>query len=131
MGKTRLKIQHGIGIALVGWYLMIPPVEHPRSQDVKHWVFPEVPIVDQCNPDADVSSWKQYEEFERLADCKTAQETVAERVKQGIANAEKAINDTFSDVPPDTKEEKRKNEEEILCAYYARCIASDDARLRK
>jgi hypothetical protein len=68
-----IKLRHAAAFALAGWYLMVPPVNHPWTRDIWHWFDARVAITDKCNPDAPLSEWKQDGEFERVSECQAEQ----------------------------------------------------------
>jgi hypothetical protein len=69
-------------LVLVGWYLMVPPVNHPWTRDIWHWLDSRIAITDKCNPDASLSEWKQEGEFERASGCQAQQEKEPDDTKK-------------------------------------------------
>jgi len=55
-----VNLRHAAALALVGWYLMIPPT-NPRA-------------VDGVNDDAPVTQWKLFDSYDSAMECKTAAE---------------------------------------------------------
>ena len=49
-----MKLRHTAALALVGWYLMLPPAGQASL----------------CDPDAPISRWKIVRSFDRADDCK-------------------------------------------------------------
>jgi hypothetical protein len=131
--------RHAAALALVGWYLMVPPFKHSWTGDVQYWMglvpglLPSgqtsVPIVDRCTPDAPLWEWTQFDEYETLSECKSGQEKAQNKTRAQIESAEKALQETVKDAGP-SKAEKLRNEEEVDCALYAKCISTDDPRLK-
>jgi hypothetical protein len=134
-----MKSRHTAVLALVGWYLLVPPFKHSWTGDVQYWMqqMPGVlssgstpsPIVDKCTPAAPLSEWTQLDEYEKLAECKSAQEKAQDKTREQIKSAENALHEEFKDAGP-SKAEKLRTEEEVDCALYARCVATDDPRLK-
>src|SRR6266849_8775462 len=120
---------------------MLPPLKQSWSwtDDVRYWIeqlpgiLPSgrtpIMIPDKCTPSAPLSEWKQFGEYEALSDCKQGQEKAQDKTREQIESVEKALQGAFKDAGP-SKAEKSRNEEEIDCALYARCIATDDPRLK-
>jgi hypothetical protein len=92
---------------------------------------PERPDNNKCIPDAPLSEWTQFEEYELLSDCKAGQEKAADHTRENIERAQKSLQEAFKDFGPPSKQEKLRDDEEIQCALYARCVATDDPRLAK
>jgi hypothetical protein len=106
-----MKLRHAAALALVGWYLMLPPEQYSKEHDR---MFPD--------EDAPISQWEIIGSFDTAAQCKTASEQA------------------FSQAGERAREEKRKNprskisEEEYDRFYFSdggNCIATDDPRLVK
>jgi hypothetical protein len=121
-----MNFDHVVELVLLGWYLIVPPINHSWSNDVWHWFNSSVPIVNKCNPDAPLSEWQESGEYERLSECQTDQEKAPDDTRKIIEDLDQ---ETIGDAP--SKEEKAADDEEIRCAYHARCVASDDPRLAK
>jgi len=139
-GTIPMTLRHTAALALVGWYLMVPPFQHSWTGDVQYWmeqvpgVLPTgrtpVPMIDKCTPEAPLSEWTQFDEYETLSECKSGQEKVQDRTREQIESAEKALEGESKDAGP-SKAEKLRNEEEVDCALYAKCVATDDPRLKR
>lgn len=114
---------------------MVPPIDHSWTLDLEHWFNSRVPIIDKCAPEAPLSEWTRFDEYESLSDCKAGQDKAQDKTRENISAAEKVLRDVF---PPEKKElqdaidnaEKMKNDEQVHCALYPRCVASDDPRLK-
>jgi hypothetical protein len=113
-----MSTRHVAALALVGWYLMTPPLESMKcSTNADHGLANEWagPAIKQCQAkiesQAPVRQWKRVpdsQEFERKTDC------------------ERAIsNDCHREIEPDGT----SNLEGELC--IAECIATDDPRLKE
>lgn len=98
----RKLLAHLAALALVGWYLMAPPlVRIPTTTG------PSSPTPASAAP---LSRWKQIGQFDRAKDC-----------EQALAK-EQAI---YQGEPGFMKDP------DALASTYARCIASDDPRLKE
>jgi hypothetical protein len=141
-----MKPRHAAALALVGWYLMIPPTKHPRSRDLwRWWTGSDNPIVNECNLDAPLSEWEESKEYETLSVCQADQTKASATKRKELEEIDKAINEatTTGEIRDllggmtkkqraNFEENYRKSEErEVECAGYARCVASDDPRLAK
>jgi hypothetical protein len=96
-----MKPRHAAALALVGWYLMLPPR-----------------VVDRFYPDAPLSQWKRFgpEEYSSRAECE------AERERQ------KAM---FNFDPEKLPPEKFTARTLARGARALQCIATDDPRLKE
>ena len=59
-----MNLRHAAALALVGWYLMVPPV---------HWGIVKAPMRSNTvyfDPDAPLSQWWTQDSFETLSDCR-------------------------------------------------------------
>jgi hypothetical protein len=95
-----MKLHHAAALALVGWYLMIPPR-----------------VVDRFYPDAPLSKWHRFgtKEYSTKAECESAIE------------AQKA---EFNYDPETLPPEKFTARTLARGARALRCISSDDPRLK-
>jgi hypothetical protein len=78
---------------------------------------------------APLHEWKQIEEYEVLIACKSDEEKAPEKTRADIASIEKSFQEVDKNLAP-LNAEKLRDEEEIRCALFARCVATDDPRLR-
>ena len=107
-----MKSCHAAALALVGWYLMTPPV-----QSTKCWNVPNEGLVSILNCYAKIDSQAPLREWKREPDsqefeCKT--------------DCQRAISkDCYTEVEQDGT----KSQMGSIC--YADCIAADDPRLKK
>jgi hypothetical protein len=118
-----MKFRHAAALALVGLYLMVPPVTHPWTSNIWHWFDSGVAITDKCNPDAPLSQWRQRYEFERRSECEADREKEPDETKKIWNSIDSAEGGTPSKAVRDMEAE------EIRCAYHAQCVATDDPRL--
>jgi hypothetical protein len=92
------KLRHTAALALMGWYLMVPPWD-------KSGVYPATPL----------SQWTDYEgSYDTAQQCSEAKEQLLAEVKQDASKTPSAA--AYS-----------KYTDAII---FARCIATDDPRLR-
>ena len=104
-----MKFRHAAALALVGWYLMMPPTPllnkpshlgpsplYPNGTDLPYTVGPP-------DPDAPISQWKSVGSFDLVAECKAAQDGYLKQFSKQPAMVESLLD--------------------------AQCIASDDPRL--
>jgi hypothetical protein len=118
-----VKPRDAAALALVGWYLMMPPMERSWTNDMLSWLSPSMwPIKFECNYEAPISRWKQWESYESLDACKAGLDKAEEEEKTNLSNIK-----SFLQEP---KELDDYDKESIFCAGLSRCIASDDPRLK-
>ena len=107
-----MNIRHGAALALVGWYLMMPPF-------IRVGPDPRDPSRDRVVPDSDapLRKWFWSGSFDSVDACQRSQEKeIAEMQTRSLAQP----------VPP---AEIDRNVE--MAFREARCIASDDPRLKE
>ena len=98
-----MKPRHAAALALVGWYLMVPPpVIHSTGT---------VPV----NLDAPLSEWGIFSGHDSAAEC---EQTLVEFYK--LAKTELVANPTVT----------RGTEYDFTSLRASQCIASDDSRLK-
>jgi hypothetical protein len=98
-----LRIEHSVVLALVGWYLMVPPVDRYS---------PEVVFVGVLSP---LSEWDTVRGFDSAPECRKA-------LKELIVDFE------TQKWEPNVPEGERSL---IGASEIAKCIASDDPRLAR
>jgi len=69
-----MNLRHAAALALVGWYLMVPPIEKER-----------------VNPSAKFSTWGIYATIERYDDCESLRQVDFARFSKQSAKAAKLI----------------------------------------
>jgi hypothetical protein len=95
--------RHAAALALVGWYLMVPPWNGPDSFDEK----------------APFNTWEQIDVYDSATDCSRY------RVKDiEIISKSSGLLPLRSDVGRDAKSVRNR-------LVASRCIASDDPRLKE
>jgi hypothetical protein len=96
-----MKLRHAVGLALVGWYLMIPTlVDAPYKIDTE----------------APLTSWKVYQTFDTAQECRKSQSSAQSKYEHTATAPSGSI--------------KRGTRAFALQMVFARCIASDDSRLK-
>ena len=110
-GKTRINLRHAAALALVGWYLMLPPFIRVAPD-------PRAPGADRVAPDshAPLSKWFWSGSFDSVDDCERSQE--------------KQITETQRRNSLKTSFPTRIDRDE-MAFREARCIAADDPRLKE
>jgi hypothetical protein len=97
-----VNLRHAAALALVGWYLMVPPGERCLEPS-------EQPL----------SKWSTFESFDTAAECRAFQAITIKTTKNlDCSSARKA-----------TRKEWVKNQMR-WAAMFGECIASDDPRLK-
>jgi hypothetical protein len=104
--------RHTAALALVGWYLMKPPLYVPWMDRVRCFFGAPTCLDWEYDYDAPVSNWTQVGEFESLADCHAEQDRIAEQAAASLSNDD-----------PQWKKTDAANSNLI-------CIATDDPRLK-
>jgi len=104
-----MKPHHAAALALVGWYLMMPPqplLPKPIDPNAAPYSPGALPYtVGAPDDDAPISQWSIVEPFDSAAECKAA----ADDLLRKYAHDKGAL----------------------AAVHHARCIASDDPRLAK
>lgn len=96
-----MKLCHAAALALIGWYLMVPPlVEAPYKIDME----------------APLTSWKVHQKFDSEEQC-----------DKSLTSAQAKYNQTAT-APLGTI--KKGSRAFALQMTFAQCIASDDPRLK-
>jgi len=111
--------RHAAALALVGWYLMVPPFK-PNSMPQPSFTLPSLEAR-VLNIDAPLSKWEIYVASDSADECEADKtETVKLLNQKTITGKDGAVTERGSKV--------------ILLAIqlrHAQCIASDDPRLAK
>jgi hypothetical protein len=101
-----MRARHAAALALVGWYLMVPP-DHPKLDDSIEWVS-RAPLRD----------WQIVQRFDAASACENRKHEI-------ISDAIHAIHD----------DAKARRTEAVLSAYAisnnATCVSRDDPRIRE
>ena len=108
-----MKLRHTAALALVGWYLMQPPMVMPQTGGPTWITF---------NSTAPISQWNHVDSFDNAADCEAARKSLLDRTKK----------DTSIVVPEgmSQRDVRMSLNERVMNAVSAECIATDDPRLK-
>ena len=96
-----MRIRHTPAMALVGWYLILPPVLYPSRR---------------VNPDAPITKWDHYQVFDTAKECEDANMFL--RKKAEALRRDEKVNP------------KSVVETAAAQGLLGRCISSDDPRLK-
>jgi len=107
-----MKLSHAVALALVGWYLMIPPIEF-GSQAITSNV--------HVSSDAPFSKWEMSGSFD------TAKECDAARLAIGSPSDSRHQLSGGNDAAQVVHEKSFLE----LAKRYSQCVATDDPRLAK
>jgi hypothetical protein len=112
-------LRHAAALALVGWYLMIPPIE-----SVNRWTDDDLGVkigedFFKVQTDFPIHTWSILSSFDSATACQS-----------GILQAQKALRDQSSDVLEIPQKPDLKKKLVVLQLSQALCIASDDPRLK-
>jgi len=118
-----MKSRHAAALALVGWYLMMPPVDIPTGKYVE---------------EAPIASWRKLVEYDTFTKCENRRQddlrfylSSLNRPKLSDREVEKldTMLDSENGWPSGTT---RKIDAHMLQGYVSRrCISSDDPRLTR
>jgi hypothetical protein len=114
-GPNRWRVIHAAALVLVGWYLMVPPwpvASDPNSSDV-------VPDVT-----ASLGRWTTERAFDSARECEHWLDTRKVKARKEFQNPQKQEDPSSG---PETLLAKKQAAEPL----YARCIATDDPRLKE
>jgi hypothetical protein len=107
-----MKPRHAAALALVGWYLMKPPLYVPWMNRVRWWFGSPAGMGWEYDYDAPVSKWTQVGEFEPLSDCHAEQNRIASEAMASLGKDD-----------PQWRKVDAANSNLV-------CIATDDPRLK-
>jgi len=114
-----MKLRHAAALALVGWYLMVPPVSAPSGTEGARLM-----------TEAPVSRWYNHGSFDSAKQCEEAQRSLAVGILKDITDFTK-----HEGCPDDRPLGKCAGTgpmfETYGAVYAAQCIATDDPRLAK
>jgi hypothetical protein len=147
-----MNARHAAALALVGWYLMLPPTQEALDsncglgdtwtafrvyKDILSLVAPnaaeraETANIEQCDRegivianDAPLSRWNQGGEFETLAACEAERQKPLTEKEKAVANFVSG----FTRGSGVSKDDLIRSQETAV--NIAKCIASDDPRLK-
>jgi hypothetical protein len=98
-----MSLRHAAALALVGWYLMLPPTIDPLDMPV--------------NSDAPISKWSHYGSFDSATECESNIQYLHQKAMK-FTRAQR--------VHPTTPEQSEAEQ-----YMFAECIATDDPRLKE
>ena len=107
-----MKFRHAAALALVGWYLMVPPWESCNG------AFSGGP----CNP-SPLVKWRIVESYDSLSKCEEVKAGWIEKGKMYLAESEVRNRSRTSRMGIDAVDATRD--------MSAMCVASDDPRLKE
>src|SRR5580693_7976473 len=115
--KTRMKSRHAAALALVGWYLMVPPMADQALTDLA-----QPRLIEGAAP---LSLWEIRRAYDTAEECEKAEweirrPAIAAISKKFLAN-EKSLKDGSTT--------ERIRSIDIAQDTVAKCIATDDPRL--
>ena len=114
-----MNIRHAAALALVGWYLMVPPMEQGALQNPK-----QKKLIQGTAP---LSKWVILHGYDNAQQC----EAVADRGRhEGSGYIYKELNE-YGQIDADKSFSGRHNEIGALQMSSAKCIATDDPRLKE
>jgi hypothetical protein len=83
-----MTFRHATALALVGWYLMKPPLYVSWTDKVRQW-FGYPSVCWDYDYDAPMSKWSQVGEFQALAECYAEQERIAAEARDDMINEDR------------------------------------------
>jgi hypothetical protein len=142
--------RHAAALALVGWYLMVPPTgEHfdpvcsggfsisdsvlsfvlrEGKNDRFKWCYNQATVVG-LRREAPLSEWYQEDEFETLAECRGKQEDLG-KFPNKLTKYDVVISVIGSETDSSMLSDHDLRQIQTQAALASRCVASDDPRLR-
>jgi hypothetical protein len=109
-----MKSRHAAALALVGWYLLMPPLKNKSVAT-----------------DAPLSTWKLVNSFDTASDCENSRSSLIEQAKKTASQENKDFEATRGDGS------NSQNLETLQQLYFLevvvplqKCIATDDPRLK-
>jgi hypothetical protein len=102
-----MKLRHAAALALIGWYLMLPPLQFVGPGNDAY----SVAIVDDTAP---LSRWLPMMTFKTLRECDNFSTRLARNMRKSV------------------KTERDKKDVEMLIGIWLgkyQCVATDDSRL--
>jgi hypothetical protein len=106
-----MNVRHAAALALIGWYLMVPPLAHDPKE-------PQA-LVDGLAP---ISECDVQEVFDTARECKEARDAGKEEFKEALKRSD------FGNKP---MAKNRIDEITLVQKSSAECIATDDPRLKE
>jgi hypothetical protein len=106
-----IKPRHAAALALVGWYLMAPPIAHDSQGHATGKVLNWLPL----------SSWEQISSFDTAKACEDYQSNQVMTTASAVTAAKKRAQ---------TTQQLRNIDADWGQTDLAKCVASDDPRLK-
>jgi hypothetical protein len=100
--KNNMNLRHAAGVALVGWYLIIPPLINAPSK---------------INTEAPLKTWKVYKGFNTAEACRKSLSAAQSKYGHAAVASSGSI--------------ERGTRAFALQMVFARCASGDDPRLSK
>ena len=134
--SSSMNLRHAAALALVGWYLMMPPLNPSSGIDsLSVWLNPDAQVLRRCDPEAPLSQWVEFKAYQEASECSRAQESTLEKAMKpdddpwpdeltAFFQSRYPQLESFSKLGPLTQKEL------LRCPKFARCIATDDPRLK-
>jgi hypothetical protein len=114
--------RHAATLALVGWYLLLPPQRQPSLiARASAWAL-GTHLVKEFDSNAPIATWVQLDEFESRNDCES-------QLTHLNANANLRIQAIYAH--KNITQEDLDAEAYLGRVLFARCISSDDPRLKE
>src|SRR5260221_4249851 len=111
-----MKSSHAAVLALVGWYLIVPPPKAITDPRVRKVIDAKTPFVE----------WLAIRRFETASDCERVKKHLHhEAFKTFLCNLDAWDRDKHPDLPLDTIRCLQKNGQFLV----SECVANDDPRL--
>jgi|SRR5208337_782905 len=101
-----MNLRHAAALALVGWYLMVPPVVQPSGGE------------EMADPSAPLSKWVNRGTFDSARKCDEALQRFQFDIQ---SNYQSAVGEALTD----------SEFQRIRQASSAKCVAKDDPRLKE
>lgn len=115
-----MKIPHSVALALVGWYLMVPPDSNDKAAAI-------------ATANYDYSQWETIDSFDSAADCQSVlrgvRGIIAHRLKKNF-NVSADVPGIHSAIQHATSEDQLEWLKFAVGRLAAQCVASDDPRLK-
>jgi hypothetical protein len=118
-----MRLRHAVALALVGWYLMVPPP----------CLDPDEPAPVCRNIDAGLENWRIRGSFDAAKDCRTDLEQWKQRshASKETVLPSQPIKQSKKTWWAGLSQAQQQAAIEEMDAYSAACIATDDPRLKE
>ena len=109
-----MKLRHTAALALVGWYLMVPPVTTVKGSDRYYRVVTK----------AAIGEWEYSETFETRDECESGRLTVLQNLSGTFAESSDLSNSNGTGVQGSLAQAQH------AAFLFSKCVASNDPRLK-